>query len=145
MSALVSTPFTATDWALAVSTVAAAIAAIAAVVSLAYAVRIARKAEQDRLLEQLQRVSQLLVRIKYAALNDAHEWGQDRDFLGQALSMIGYLNKSDAWACLVDLDNPVGDTPEIRRAQKEAADTAACLAEYALNDLKVEVDRLLPS
>ncbi len=95
-------------------------------------------------MEQLQRISQLLVRIKHAALNDAHEWGQDRDFLGQALVMIGYLNKSDAWARLVELDNHVGNTPEIRTAQKEAAHTAACLAECALKDLKVEVDKLLP-
>jgi hypothetical protein len=144
MSVLVNTPLLATDWAIAISTVAAAVAAIAAVVSLAYAVLIARKAEQDRLLEQLQRISRLLVKIKHAALDDAHEWGQDRDFLGQALAMIGYLDKSEAWAKLVALDNPVGDTPEIKRAQKEAADTAACLADCALKDLKVEVDRLLP-
>jgi hypothetical protein len=134
----------ATDWAIPIGTVAAAVAAIAAVVSLAYAVFIARKAEQDRLLEQLQRISQLLVRIKHAALNDAHDWGQDRDFLGQALAMIGYLEKSDAWASLVHLENPIGDTPELKRAQKEAADTAACVAECALKDLKVEVEKLLP-
>ena len=131
------------DWTIVVSTIAAALAAIAALASLAYAGLTARRARRDRLLEQLQRITELLIRIKNAALSPAHEWGQHRDFFRQSLIMTGYLQKWDSCSRLAELENPVGDTPQDRKDQLQVAQTAARLAECALKDVSLEIEGLV--
>jgi len=126
-----------------VSTIAAAVAAVGALASIAYAQLTLADARRDRELGRLQRIAGLLVEIRHAALNDAHEWEQGRDHLRQELTVGGFNNRWGACVSLLNLPNPPGDSVEDRRAQKVAADSAAEFASLALAEVGGDIEKLI--
>ena len=123
------------DWVTLASTISAAIAALAALSSVVYAQVTLAGARRDRQHAQLQRIAEFLVKIENAAQEPDRRWGQDRDFLRDALKLYGWEDKWESCVCLVHVKNPKGDTNEIRQAQVTAANNAARFAECALKEV----------
>jgi hypothetical protein len=130
-------------WTTLVSTIAAAVAAVGAVASIVYARLTLADARRDSELGRLQRIAGLLVEIRHAASNDAHQWEQGRDLLRQELTVGGFKSRWDACVSLMNLPNPRGDSDEIRREQKTAADRAAELASEALAEVGGDIEKLV--
>jgi hypothetical protein len=131
------------DWMTLVSTIAAAVAAVGALASIVYSQLTLADARRDRELGRLQRIAGLLVKIRDAALNDAHEWEQDRELLRQELIVGGFKNRWSDCVSLLNQPNPPGGSEEDRRSQKLAADSAANFANLALAQVGLAIETLV--